>query len=136
MSFILQNKLFFVCFLEEYKINSVSSLGAWWLSLLEAQDHKLGFRMQDEMQKLPDEFRKLQGFKEGQEQRRIESKRIWQARKKPEEILAMHSVPIRALIFSVHLQLQNLSRHHWWPYTRVCLSSRMGLVISSVLWLS
>lgn len=64
------------------------------------------------MQKLPDEFIKIQGVEEGQEQRRIYGKRIWNDRKNPEEILAMHSVPIRALIFSVHLQLQNLSRHN------------------------
>lgn len=36
--------------------------------------------MQDETQKLPDEFRKLLGVEEKQEQRRMDSKRIWKAR--------------------------------------------------------
>lgn len=136
ISFILQRILFFLHFLEEYQINSISSVGAFWLSLLEAQDRKLCFRIQDEMQKLPDEFRKLWGIGEGHEHRTMDGKRVWKARKNPEEILAMHSVPIKALISSIRLELQTLSRHHWWPYTSGCRSSRMGLVTPTVLYLS
>lgn len=119
VSFILQNKIFFLHFLEEYKKKSVSSVSACDYLSLKLKTTNSASKCRMRSKNCPMNSGNYEGLKKDRKE-----KNGWQDnlenKKKPEDILAMHSVPNRVLIFCPSAapksqQVPLMILHQWLP---------------------